>query len=63
VDEHGDEVRIAWQRAVQWQAIGTISCRENLMNDLEQFAALPVIIVFFAGQRYLIRGLAEGVGK
>jgi raffinose/stachyose/melibiose transport system permease protein len=26
-------------------------------------AALPVIILFFAGQRYLIRGLSEGIGK
>jgi raffinose/stachyose/melibiose transport system permease protein len=26
-------------------------------------AALPVIVLFFAGQRYFIRGLADGVGK
>lgn len=26
-------------------------------------AALPVIILFFAGQRYLVRGLSEGIGK
>jgi raffinose/stachyose/melibiose transport system permease protein len=26
-------------------------------------AALPVIVIFFAGQRYFIRGLADGVGK
>jgi raffinose/stachyose/melibiose transport system permease protein len=26
-------------------------------------AAIPVIVLFFAGQRYFIRGLADGVGK
>ncbi|MET3919294.1 carbohydrate ABC transporter permease [Arthrobacter sp. UYEF20] len=26
-------------------------------------AALPVIVLFFAGQRYFIRGLADGIGK
>lgn len=26
-------------------------------------AALPVIVLFFAGQRYFIRGLADGMGK
>jgi len=63
VDERGEEVRIAWQQAVQWKAIGTVSCRENLMNDLEQFAGAAHAHSLLAGQRYLIRGLAEGVGK
>lgn len=26
-------------------------------------AALPVLILFFAGQRYFVRGLADGMGK
>jgi raffinose/stachyose/melibiose transport system permease protein len=26
-------------------------------------AAIPVIVLFFAGQRYFIRGLADGIGK
>ena len=26
-------------------------------------SALPIVIVFFAGQRYFVRGLSEGIGK
>jgi raffinose/stachyose/melibiose transport system permease protein len=26
-------------------------------------SALPILIVFFAAQRFFIRGLAEGIGK
>jgi raffinose/stachyose/melibiose transport system permease protein len=26
-------------------------------------SALPIVIVFFAAQRYFIRGLSEGIGK
>jgi len=26
-------------------------------------AAIPVLILFFASQRYFIKGLSEGVGK
>jgi raffinose/stachyose/melibiose transport system permease protein len=37
-------------------------------NYAEVFAAmtisaLPIVIVFFAAQRYFIRGLSEGIGK
>jgi raffinose/stachyose/melibiose transport system permease protein len=26
-------------------------------------SALPIVLVFFAAQRYFIRGLSEGIGK
>jgi raffinose/stachyose/melibiose transport system permease protein len=26
-------------------------------------SALPIMLVFFAAQRYFIRGLSEGIGK
>jgi raffinose/stachyose/melibiose transport system permease protein len=26
-------------------------------------AALPVVLMFFFGQRYFIKGLADGIGK
>jgi raffinose/stachyose/melibiose transport system permease protein len=26
-------------------------------------SALPIVVIFFATQRYFVRGLAEGIGK